>query len=258
MSQVKTNSGLVFTGLKKPGSVPRWASGYGASRAIFSKAIATAEGDEIIVIREPSVEAYRESKQKIHKLFRQNKSSAFKLHYVLSVEHPKNDKLASMNELVEIFPQSLIGQVDIALGPESLENSVWEAVVKQKHRHREPLAESSRLAAVTEKIRTESGRLSAEKVAKALGLSVAELSKQLSSTRQAVSKTPDSKALQPKLRPYERVIQLRSVMSEPKFKRWLNHSFVDLDGMTPLEVMAANKADVVADFAEDALLGTPS
>ena len=248
---------LIFTRINQRGSIPQWVGKYGARRGIFSKAIELDSDDNVIVIREPSVKCYVKRKTQIHNWLGRSDPKATQAQYVLCVERPGNDKKNATKELMGVFPHAYIDHMEIALGPESLEGSVWEAVEKMSRRNRDPLRESSRVAKAVEGLRLESGRLSATKIANELGISVAELAKYLGSSRQAVSKTPDAKTLQLKLRPYERIIQLRSTLSKTKFKNWINHGFPDLDGLSPLELMAAGKVAVVADFAEDAILGTP-
>jgi len=249
---------LIFTRLNQRGSIPRWVGKHGASRGVFSKAIQLDIDDNVIVIRERSVKSYVKNKAQIQDWFVKYEPKAIQAQYVLCVEFPGDDKKHTTKELMDVFPRAYIDHMEIALGPESLEGSVWEAVEKMSRRNRDPLRESSRVAIAVEGLRSESGRLSATKVAEELGISVAELAKYLGSSRQAVSKTPDAKTLQLKLRPYERIIQLRSTLSKTKFKNWINHGFPDLDGLSPLELIAEGKVAVVADFAEDAILGTPA
>lgn len=258
MSTTTTDPEIVFTGLNKRGSIPQWANKHDVSCSEFPKAVKYASEHEIIVVRELSVNAFVSSKKRIRAWITANEVNANLAHYVICVDRPAKDKRHSITQLLEVFPRSFVDHMDIALGSSSLENTVWEAFAKQNRRHSDPLSESHSINKITETLRTESGRLSAKKIADTLDISVAELAAQLGSTRQAVSKTPDAKTLQLKLRPYERIIRLRSVLSQTKFKNWLNHTFPDLDGMSPLELITSGNADVVADFADDALLGTPA
>ena len=64
----------------------------------------------------------------------------------------------------------------------------------------------------TSDLRAKSGRLSATLVAEAFGISVAEVARSLGQSRQAVTKTSDSKSLQKDLQPFERIARLRSVL----------------------------------------------
>ncbi len=110
----------------------------------------------------------------------------------------------------------------------------------------------------TADLRSKSGRLDATKIAAAFRLSVANLAVLLGRLRQTVSKTPDSAALQPALKHFERIVRLRTALSADEFVAWLNAANTQLDGKTPLEVVRHGKAGIVADLVEDMLSGAPT
>ena len=122
----------------------------------------------------------------------------------------------------------------------------------------DPLAGVRRVLDATAALRSESGRLDARRVAGAFGLSVAELAGLLGKSRQAVSKTPDSDSLQPRLRPFERIARLRAVLSQADFRSWLNLANDQLEGQAPLGIVRAGRPEVVANLAEDLLTGAPA
>jgi hypothetical protein len=110
----------------------------------------------------------------------------------------------------------------------------------------------------TADLRASSGKLSANIVATAFGLSVAELATLIGRSRQAVSKTPDADSLQPALRPFERVARLRATLSREEFRTWLHLSNDQLGDRTPLELIRDGKVGVIADQVEDVLTGSPT
>jgi uncharacterized protein (DUF2384 family) len=106
----------------------------------------------------------------------------------------------------------------------------------------------------------ESGRLDAVRVARFLGLSLSALAKALERSPQTLHKTPDAPRLQGALAPLARIAASLVTLfgSAEKARVWMNAPNAELDGVAPLEVVKANKAGVVADLLEDALLGHPA
>lgn len=121
----------------------------------------------------------------------------------------------------------------------------------------DPLGQLKSVIAATAELRSESGRLSARKLAAALGLPLSQLATAIGKPRQTVWKTDDAEAIQGRLLPLERIARLRAVLSEHDFRSWLNMSNDTLDGRTPIDVIRRGQADVVADLAEDMLTGSP-
>jgi hypothetical protein len=122
---------------------------------------------------------------------------------------------------------------------------------------RDPLGKVKSVLAATADLRTGAGRLSAQRVAEAFGLSLAELAELVGSKRQTVWKTDDAEALQPALLPFERVARLRAVLQPADFRRWLHMPNDQLAKRSPLEVIRGGDAAAVADLAEDMLTGAP-
>ena len=90
-----------------------------------------------------------------------------------------------------------------------------------------------------------------------MSLSTAELAGLMGRKRQTVAKTDDAQSLQPLLRPFERIVRLRSVLAEADFRSWLNMPNEQLDQRSPLDVVRQGMAETVADLAENMLLGNP-
>ncbi len=122
----------------------------------------------------------------------------------------------------------------------------------------DPLANAAREISATSDLRATSGRLSARKVAKAFGLSVAELAKLLGRSRQAVSKTDDAESIQPGLAPFARSARLRTVLSSEDFRAWLHLPNEQLEGRSPSAMIREGGVETVAELAEDMLSGSPA
>jgi hypothetical protein len=157
--------------------------------------------------------------------------------------------------------------VEFAQGPDHAAFALQEAFAKlwaglQKEAsqaaQQDPLGEVKSVIAATADLRAPSGRLSAQTISEAFGLSGAELARLIGRKRQTVSKTDDAKSLQAALRPFERIARLRSVLSEVDFRSWLNMPNEQLDEFSPLDVIRQGKAGAVADLAENMLLGNPT
>lgn len=121
-----------------------------------------------------------------------------------------------------------------------------------------PLDGVDEVVKATEDLRMANGNLSATAVAKAFGVSLNQLAGWLGRTRQALSKTPDADSIQNGLAFFERVARLRAVVSADRFLKWLRMANAQLDGKTPLDLLACGEGQVVVDFVEDMMTGAPS
>ncbi len=157
--------------------------------------------------------------------------------------------------------------LEIAVGAEAAQNAISEAIAKivaaksleeQARAESDPLAKIKEVIAATKGLRAASGKLAADRVAAQFGLSVSELADLLGKTRQAVSKTPDSDALQPLLRPFERIARLRAVFTEEEFRNWLHLANEELGKRSAAELIRAGEVGLVAELAEDMLTGQPA
>jgi hypothetical protein len=95
-------------------------------------------------------------------------------------------------------------------------------------------------------------------VARVFDLSTAKLGELIGKSRQTLAKTPDAPAIQSDLRPFERIARLRSVLTDKQFRAWLHRPNRQLDEAAPMDLINEKRTDVVADLADDMLLGTPS
>jgi len=175
---------------------------------------------------------------------------------------------ASERQLIELFRYfTRPFDLEVAQGTQAGADAVREAFAKiittrslmaPETVAGDELGRVKRVIEATADLRTSSGRLSANSVAGAFGLSVAELAALLGRNRQAVSKTPDADSLQPLLRPFERVARLRVTLSNDTFQKWLHLANDQLGKRTPLELIREGKVEVIADLAEDMLTGSPT
>lgn len=114
------------------------------------------------------------------------------------------------------------------------------------------------VVAATRDLRSGSGRLSARRVAELFGLSLSEVARLLGRNKQTVAKTEDAEALQPGLRTFERVTRLRALLSDDDFRRWLNLPSWQLGDEAPIALVKKGQIEIVADLAENMLLGSPT
>ena len=132
---------------------------------------------------------------------------------------------------------------------------IWAEQDAEREPAADPLREIKSIIAATADLRTASGRLSAQKVGEAFGLSIAELAGLLGRSRQAVSKTGDAESLQPALAPFERIARLGAALSRSNFLRWLRMPNEQLEGRSPLDAIRDGRVTEIADLAEDMLTG---
>lgn len=253
---------VIFTSLDQEPSIPSWAHSLGAEKSTFAKASREVVSPYVIVIREKSVKPYflresliREMAMDLHK----NSPGSRIVAEAGSTAEDAFD-LDLITSIMHTFPEEYSNRLDLAFGKDQLRARVLSALAKMKLESSlpDPLGEVKQIIDATRDLRNDEGRLSAKLVAKAFGISEAELARQLRVTPQAINKNPESKSLQKLLRPYERIARLRTALSHPKFIAWLDRPVWDLDDKSPLEALAAGHLEAVANYAEDALLGTPS
>jgi hypothetical protein len=132
-----------------------------------------------------------------------------------------------------------------------------EGVEVRQPTHPDPLGRIKGVLAATAGLRSESGRLSAQRIARVFDLSVAEVARLVGRSRQAVSKTDDAESMQEGLLPFARIARLRAVLSERDFRIWLNLPNDQLGGQSPRAAIRGGYTEAVADLADDMLTGSP-
>lgn len=119
----------------------------------------------------------------------------------------------------------------------------------------DPLAPLPGILAATHSLRSERGRLDAEKIRELFTLSRVDLARITGIQEETIRQTPDSERLQPPLRALERVARLLVLIPDrTKFAAWLHTANEELDQKTPLELIKENRGEVIATLVEDILL----
>jgi transcriptional regulator with XRE-family HTH domain len=252
---------VTFADFTNPGKIPQWARAYKASRATVAELCKEPSLPNVSVIR--STRPKRIIKE--HALFIDfcnilihNADASSRL--VLGFKDAEPDELFELAPLLGEIP-GLTGRIDLAQHASELQGALIEALTKvmAARSEQDPLGKIRAIAVASRSLRSASGRLDARKIAEAFGLSLTSLANQIGLTKQRISKTPDSEAVQPLLRPYERIARLRTILSEAAFKAWLNTPNEHLeDGDAPIDYLKAGAQDPIAYFAENMLTGTPT
>jgi hypothetical protein len=115
------------------------------------------------------------------------------------------------------------------------------------------------LAKSVDQLRNESGRLDANLVTDLFDLTMTDVAANVGISRQALSKTPDTLSVQGALHQFERLASsiLAVTGSEKGLKIWLNTPNHRFDQHSPLEVIKLGKVQMLADWVDDARLGSP-
>ena len=104
------------------------------------------------------------------------------------------------------------------------------------------------------------GRLDAQRVAIALGVSISTLAKAVGLTPSALSKRGDAKAAQPALREIEFAIACLPQLlgSDARMLAWLHANHPDLGGEPPINLLTKGSAREFANYVRSALAGQPA
>jgi len=110
-----------------------------------------------------------------------------------------------------------------------------------------------------EQLRTNDGKLDPQLVAEMFDLEVDELAGNLGIAEQALSQNQESADVQSRLQDFERIANNLLVVtgSIDGLKSWLHSPNERFDDHTPLEVLKLGKAKLLADWVDDARLGSP-
>jgi hypothetical protein len=266
MTAVAQAPEVLVTGLGSKIAVPGWARRYSPRVASETEIGALDELAPLTVVQAGAPEVILRHRKFLEALSAQQKTTPepAKIVFVFESKAQLADAAQRLAKLLARFPRP--ADVQFAGGAHQAAFAFQEAWAKvmvdletaKSAAPADALAGLRKIIAATADLRTEDGRLSAERVADAFGLSTAELAGLLGRSRQAVGKTPSAESLQPGLLPFERVARLRAILDSSDFRRWLNMPNIELDGRTPLALIRAGKTDVVADLTEDMLTGSPA
>ena len=114
--------------------------------------------------------------------------------------------------------------------------------------------------AVCELRNPRTGKLDANLIADAFGLTLADVSRSIGKKLQTVHQTPDSDGLQKLLYPYERIasaIKYSTGALQPALKIWLNAPNPTMPNSLPIELIKKGHVEQLADLWDDTLLGHP-
>jgi hypothetical protein len=114
--------------------------------------------------------------------------------------------------------------------------------------------------AVPELRNPRSGKLDANLIADAFGISLADVARAIDKKPQTIHQTPDSDGLQRLLHPYERIasaVKHTTGSLQPALKIWLNAPNPTMPNTMPVELIKKGHAEQLADLWDDTLLGHP-
>jgi hypothetical protein len=250
---------IQFARFGKIATVPAWAKQWNASATTVRNLCEGKIAGGIFVLNLGDSKPDQPEVQQLAEYF---SDAAGPIQMVCQIKRPARSHPELLTRWLKLFTGAVSG-IDFAFGSEALEDTLVEATAKYlAHESKQPealdpLAEAKEVIKVTKPLLAKSGRLSAPAVAKVFGLSTAKLGELIGKSRQALNKTPDAPALQNDLRPFERIARLRAVLNDERFKAWLHRPNRQLDQAVPMDLIEKKQINLVADLAEDMLLGTP-
>lgn len=258
MSTTTNDIPITFAGVESRGTVPNWAREFDVTRSTVAELCAAATLSGIAVVQSAGPRVIIEQTDKFTKLFELISQTA-DLHsrLIFGFKNTEAEEFLKLAPLLAKFP-GLSSRVDMVRQASDLHDTLFEAMTKvlAAMSEQDPFAKVPSIMKTDRSLRASSGRLDAGKIASTFGITIAELARQIGVTRQRINKTSDAEALQPLLRPYERIARLRSVLSEADFKAWL-HTPNDLleDREAPIDYLKDGAREPLAAVAENMLTG---
>jgi hypothetical protein len=254
---------LRFAGLRRSATIPAWAKSWHAARITVDELYNPSPTPGVVVIQSQNREELESVLKKMSSGVSRPAAGTAYIQVVVQMGATTKFVVDDVTRVLKYFP-SPAGRIGFAWGRDNLQRSVIEAAAKLMVEQEElaaqrpdPLAEAKEVIAATRPLLAASGRLSATAIAETFDISTAKLGQIIDSSRQALAKTPDAPAIQSALRPFERIARLRATLSEKDFRAWLHRSNRLLGEATPLSLIEDGRVNIVADLAEDMLLGTP-
>jgi hypothetical protein len=250
---------IVVTGIQIPVRIPAWATAW-SPRLVQGKRIGTANITPDVTIvrgdRPQRLLSHHRLMERIGDLMSRSSRPS-----MVVIEFAGKPQLRE-DELVELFGHfNDPMRVGVAWGADQAKSRLEEALAKLSVMEEKPdsLGEVQVIVEATSDLRSDSGRLNASKVAPVFGISESELAKALGVSRQALSKTPDSKRIQGVLLHFDRTARIRAAFrDDAKFRAWLRVPLDSLEKAAPLDLLLKGESEVVGDLAEDMLTGAPS
>lgn len=262
MAMAPESISVSFTGLRDRGTAPGWAAGFNAREVTLDQLSQEETLSGIVVLSAPALQEIEGEGQRLSTLAAHLRTAQHPVRLVLGLTNDRKSSSEEMFRVLKLFPGAA-SRVEFAHGEGALEESVQESLAKywaeDMERHPDPLAEAREVIEVVRPLLSERGLLSVKAVASVFGIPWTRLASSIGSSKQAANKTPDAPALQSALRPYKRVARLRAVLTkEGDFQAWLNRPNPHLDDHTPLGLIESDRGEIVADFVESMLTGTPT
>lgn len=261
MDTATTEIPITFAGVDRPGTVPTWARAFHATRGTVSELCTAAKRPGVAVLQSSGPNKMIKQRDQLVELFVSYSDAAnISSRLILNFKKAEAEEFLNLAPILAEYP-GLSSRVELVRQSKDLPDALLEAITKvlASRSAQDPLTEVASVAKVDRRLRAASGRIDAEKVATAFGFSMAELARQIGVTRQRLCKTPDAEALQPLLRPYERIARLRTIFPDADFKAWLNTPNEHLeDSDAPIDYLKASAQEPLAAFAQNMLTGASS
>lgn len=254
---------VLVTGIGEKISVPTWMKHFKARSATTRQLRSTRKLPQVTLVRATGPESLLDHQDFLDLLARKQDQTSGTV-IIIEFKKAAAADAERLTRVLESLPH--LSRVELAFGTEHAAGAMVEALVKSNVRERADRKQDTRDAlrqiktfmTATADLRSESGRLSAQRVAACFGLPAARLAALLGRKRQTISKTDDAESLQADLIPFERIARLRVVLSDAEFRKWLRMPNNQLDGETPLRLVEDGEISVVAELAEDMLTGMPT
>lgn len=248
---------VTFAGVDRPGTVPASARGFDTVRSTVAELCIAAMLPEITVVQSLNPHKFIEATHLVSKFFAVFCADSLYKRMILNFKHADAEDFLDLAPLLAKHP-GLADRVEFVSSYGELYSTLLETYTKLLATRiaKDPLGDVRSVIKAGRTLRAASGRVDAGKVAEAFGMSIAELARQIGVSKQRISKTSDSEALQSLLRPYERIARLRTVLPDADFKAWLNTPNEHLENRdAPIAYLKDGAQEPLADFAENMLTG---
>lgn len=230
------------------------------------KEVASGETAGQIVVFQVKMPSYKARVREFAEAIRGIPHSPLSQFYVINVEKAAHVNAELAKSILDFFPQP--ERIEITNSKkklfDTLETLIAKATLSLERNNlpapprTSPLDQVGAILKATEDLRADSGRLSAKEIAPVFGLKDSELARFLGKSRQSVFKTPDAEGLQDALGYFERVARLRTVIKDDvNFRKWLRTSNPALEKKRPLDLLEGGSWQILADFVDDILTGSP-
>lgn len=242
--------------------------GWKTATAIWSKVRARTSLPDVTIVDMGSDASAGSLKSFIRELAAKQEATDHAAFLVLAFSRSRPAAAARVTEVLRPFPRperveitwsassAKLGAVVEAIEPKL--EILREAEAAKSSPRPSPLDRIEKVLAATRDLRAGNGNLSAHLIADLCGISLSELGRWLGRSRQALSKAPEAESLQDALAFFERIARIRLRLSDVDFRKWLRIPNALLDGKRPLDLLAQGKWQVLADFVDDLLTGSPT